>query len=110
MISRLAWAYTRFRPGHRAEVAEQPRLDVLGQQRLAQQRVGHQVDLADRQVVRRAPPGVEPAQRVGVERARRVGQRRTRWAARVSPAPLVSWSAAVSPPMLASCVMAPVYP
>ena len=29
---------------------------------------------------------------------------------RVSPAPVGSWSAAVSPPMLASCVMATVYP
>ena len=32
-------------------MAEQPRLDVLGLQRLAQQRVGQQVDLADGQVV-----------------------------------------------------------
>ena len=29
-IARLACAYTRLRPGHRAEVAEQPRLHVLG--------------------------------------------------------------------------------
>ncbi len=40
-------------------VAEQPRLDVLGGQRLPQQRVGHQVDLADGQVVVGPPPGVE---------------------------------------------------
>ena len=35
-------------PGRGAPVAEQPRLDVLGAQRLGQQRVGHQVDLARR--------------------------------------------------------------
>ena len=46
-------------PGGRAPVPEQPRLDVLRPQRLAQQRVVEQVDLADGQVVRRAPPGVD---------------------------------------------------
>ena len=40
-------------------MAEQPRLDVLGPQRLAQQRVVLQVDLADGQVVRRLPVGEE---------------------------------------------------
>jgi hypothetical protein len=40
-------------------VAEQPRLDVLRRQRLAQQRVGLQVDLADREVVVGPPPGVD---------------------------------------------------
>jgi hypothetical protein len=43
-------------------VPEQPRLDVLGGQRLPQQRVGPQVDLADGQVVVGPPPGVEPGQ------------------------------------------------
>ena len=38
----------RLRPGRRAPVAEQPRLDVLGAQRLAQQRVVLQVDLRRR--------------------------------------------------------------
>ena len=38
-------------PRRRAPVPEQPRLDVLGRQRLAQQRVVEQVDLPDRQVV-----------------------------------------------------------
>jgi hypothetical protein len=42
----------------RAPVAEQPRLDVLERQRLAQQRVVEQVDLPDGQIVRRAPPGI----------------------------------------------------
>ena len=46
----------------RAEVAEQARLHVLGPQRLAQQRVVEQVDLADREIVRRTPVRVDQAQ------------------------------------------------
>ena len=42
----------------RAPMAEQARLDVLDLQRLAQQRIGQQIDLADRQIIRGAPPGV----------------------------------------------------
>ena len=42
-----------------AEVPEQPRLHLLGDQRLAQQRVVEQVDLPDREVVGGAPPGVD---------------------------------------------------
>ncbi len=42
----------------RAPVAEQPRLDVLGAQWLAEKGVVEQVDLPDRQVVRGAPPCV----------------------------------------------------
>jgi hypothetical protein len=49
-------------PGCGAPVAQQPRLDVLGPQRLAQQRVVHQVDLAHRQVVGGAPMPVQPRQ------------------------------------------------
>ena len=45
-------------PGRRAPVAEQPRLDVLDAQRLGQQRIVEQVDLADGEVVRGAPVGV----------------------------------------------------
>ena len=45
--------------GDGAEVAEQTRLDVLGLQRLPQQRIVEQVDLPDRQIVRSAPIGVE---------------------------------------------------
>ncbi len=40
-------------------VAQQARLDVLGPQTAGEQRVGHQVDLAHRQVVRGPPPGVQ---------------------------------------------------
>src|SRR3712207_8524191 len=40
-------------------VPEQPGFDVLRPQRLAQQRVVHQVDLAHGQVVRRSPPRVD---------------------------------------------------
>ena len=101
---RLACAHTRLRPGHRAEVAEQPRLHVLGQQRLAQQRVGHQVDLADREVVRGPPPRVHAPQLVAASgpSTRRGGAAR---AGRVAPLPAVSSSAAVSPPMLAVWLM-----
>ena len=45
--------------GCRPPVTEQPGLDVLGRQRLAQQRVVQQVDLPDRQVVGRPPVGVD---------------------------------------------------
>ncbi len=47
---------------HRAEVAEQARLDVLRLQRLAQERVVEQVDLRDGEVVGRPPVGVDQAQ------------------------------------------------
>ena len=49
-------------PGRRPPVPEQPRLDVLGQQGLAQQRVVQQVDLPDGQVVRGAPVRVDQLQ------------------------------------------------
>ncbi len=54
--------------GRRSPVAEQPRLDVLPQQRLPQQRVVQQVDLPDREVVGRPPVGVELAELVRRER------------------------------------------
>ncbi|MGX1246957.1 hypothetical protein RKD46_008061 [Streptomyces pseudovenezuelae] len=47
-----------------APVAEQPRLDVLRAQRLGEQRVRQEVDLADGQVVGGAPVGVEGFQLV----------------------------------------------
>ncbi len=53
----------------RAPVAEQPGLDVVDGQRLAQQRVVAQVDLADRDVVGGAPVRVDQPQLVGAERA-----------------------------------------
>jgi len=52
-------------------VAEQAGLDVLGCEGLAQQGVVEQVDLTHGQVVRRAPPGVDPAQLLVVEGAGR---------------------------------------
>ena len=42
----------------RAPVAEQARLDVLGLQRLAEQRIVEQIDLADGEIVGRAPVAV----------------------------------------------------
>ena len=56
---------------HRAEVAEQPGLHVLRLQRLAQERVVEQVDLADRQVVRRPPVRVEEPKLLDADRGSR---------------------------------------
>ncbi len=62
--------------GRRAPMTKQPRLDVLGPQRLAQQRVREQVDLTDCQVIGRAPPRVEHAELfVGERLSCRGGQR-----------------------------------
>ena len=46
-------------PGGGAPVTEEPRLDVLGGERLPQQGIGLEVDLAHREVVVGPPPGVE---------------------------------------------------
>ena len=51
-----------------AEVAEQPRLDVLRQERLLEQRICQQIDLPDREVVGRAPVSVDQPQLLGRER------------------------------------------
>ena len=59
--------------GRRAPVPQQARLDVLERELLVQQRVVHQVDLAHRQVVGGAPPGVEQRE---VVRSWRFGGRR----------------------------------
>ena len=48
--------------GGGAPVPEQPGLDVRGDERFPQERVVHQVDLPDGQVVRGPPPGVERPQ------------------------------------------------
>jgi hypothetical protein len=48
--------------GGGAPMAEEPRLDVLGAQRLAQQRVVLQVDLGDGEVVGRLPVGDKAVQ------------------------------------------------
>lgn len=61
-------------PGDRAEVTQQPRLDVLRNQRLPQQRVAREVDLTDREVVRRTPPGIDRRQFVAVQESGHVAQ------------------------------------
>ena len=55
--------------GRGAPVAETARLDVLGAQRLLEQRVVHQKDLSRREIVGGAPPGVEAVQFGVVQRA-----------------------------------------
>ncbi len=57
-----------------SEVAEEPRLDVLARERLTQERVVEQVDLADGQVVRRSPVRVDEPQLA--RRKRLLGQSR----------------------------------
>ena len=52
----------------RSPVAEQAGLDVRGLQRLAQQRVVEQIDLADRKVVGRAPVGIDAIDEFGDHR------------------------------------------
>ena len=65
--------------GHRAPMAEKAWLDMRHLERRAQQRIGHQIDLPDRQVVGGAPPGVRQAERLGREGAgRRVFDRGVR--------------------------------
>src|SRR5437899_12985206 len=51
--------------GRRAPVPEEPGLDVLGPQRLAEKRVLLEVYLADGEVVRGTPVGVEGEKSVG---------------------------------------------
>jgi ABC-type Na+ transport system ATPase subunit NatA len=53
--------------GRRPEMTQQARLDVLGPQRLLEERVGEQVDLADREIVRGAPVGVNQVELSGRE-------------------------------------------
>ena len=62
-------------PRGRAPVAQKPRLDVGERQRLAQQRFVEQVDLADREVVGRAPIGMQGVQ-IGIGERRIVHKRR----------------------------------
>src|SRR6185503_13439536 len=85
----------------RAPVPEQAGLDVLGAQRLAQERVGLQIDLADGQVVRGAPVRVDRRELVVVERRGRhvvLIVRRNAWPI-VNPIFSSSppWSEAVAP-------------
>ena len=55
-------------PRRGAPVAQEPRLDVFVPQRLFQQRIVVQIDLADRQIVGGPPVGVHFSQKVGGER------------------------------------------
>src|SRR5271163_2202249 len=52
----------------RAPVPEQTRLDVLTLERLPQERVVEQINLPDREVIRRPPVGVELAELVRRQR------------------------------------------
>ena len=56
----------KVQPGRGPPVAEEPRFDVLASQRLPQQRVVPQVDLADREVVRRASVGIDRGHLAGI--------------------------------------------
>jgi hypothetical protein len=62
-------------PRRGAPVAKQSRLNVLGAQRLAQQRVVEQVDLAHGQVVGSAPPAIDQLELAHSQRA--VGEARS---------------------------------
>ena len=53
--------------GRRSPVPEQARLDVLRAEGLAQQRIGKQVDLPDRQVVRGTPVRVDARQQLAAQ-------------------------------------------
>ena len=55
-------------PGRGAPVSQQPRLDVLHLQRIAQQRVLAQINLSNRQVVSGAPVAVHFVEQLGRER------------------------------------------
>src|SRR5581483_1833335 len=65
-------------PGRRAPMAEQAGLDVRLLQRPPQQRIAHQINLADGEIIRRAPVRVHFVQQVGVEACFPVGMRRAR--------------------------------
>ncbi len=55
-------------PRRRSPMPEQPRLDVIDRQRLFEQRVLAQIDLADRQIIRRTPVGMHAAKHIWRER------------------------------------------
>ena len=58
----------KIQPRRRPPVTEQSALDVIEHQRLAQQRIVGQVNLPDREIIRRAPLGVDPPQSLGSQR------------------------------------------
>ena len=59
-------------PGGSAPVPQQPRLDVFFRERLAQQRIIQQIDLADAEIIRGAPIALHLFQQFGGERAARL--------------------------------------
>jgi hypothetical protein len=59
--------------GRGAPMPQQSRLDLIDRQRFPEQRVRAQVDLAHREVVRRAPIGIDQGE--GVRRERRIARR-----------------------------------
>ena len=54
-------------PGRGAPMAKQPRFNVVGAELFAQQRVRHQVDLSDSEIIRGTPPGIYPAQFISAQ-------------------------------------------
>src|SRR5262249_34972129 len=56
----VAVSVDEVQPGRGSPMAQEPRLDVLRLERLAEQRVIEEVDLADREIVGRTPVGVQP--------------------------------------------------
>ena len=56
-----------------SQVSQQPRLDMLELERLAQQRIGVQINLSDRKVIGGAPVGVDLAHLFGAKRLGFVG-------------------------------------
>jgi hypothetical protein len=61
-----------------APVPEEPGLDVVKRQRLSQQRVVQQIDLTDRQIVRRPPVTIEQGELTLAHRGGAVGTHRNR--------------------------------
>jgi hypothetical protein len=55
----------KIEPWRGAPMAEQARLDVFDLQRLAEQRIVEEIDLSDRQIVRRPPPGMHQLRLLG---------------------------------------------
>ena len=66
--------------GRRAPVTEQARFDMRQLERLFQERIVVEVNLSDREVVRRAPPGINPARQVR-------GKNASNFLPRASPGP-----------------------
>src|SRR5207253_7655082 len=95
-----------------APVPEQTRLDVLGAEGFAQQRIGLEIDLADGQVVRRAPPGIQQVQFARTEgmrhdssstRQRTLRPQRLKWSGEAVPGWCRSHASWVFPSASSDC-------